>query len=121
MSNNSKHLAREDVVSVYSGQILVNNTTFTVDEFISALKDAVESRVGNLKEEKKKWFVEGLDCRVLKPGTKGWQRGKVTIALEFTPEVLEVSNVYESESNVDNSPLDDIRQLMHKDNQQNNS
>jgi len=123
MNNNFENLKSEDVVSVYNGQILITNTTFTVNEFMSALKQTVESKIGNLSEEKRKWFEEGLDCKMLKPGAKSWQRGKVKLSLEFAPEVLEVETVdsSESENSKANSPLDDIRQMMSKDTQQNNS
>ncbi len=122
MSNKFDNLKIEDVVSVYSGQILITNTTFTVNEFMSALKQAV-SKVENLSEEKKKWFEEGLECKILKPGAKSWQRGKVRLTLEFAPEVLEVETVEssESENSKSESPLDDIRQRMSKESQQNNS
>ena len=122
MNNNFENLKNEDVVSVYAGQILITNTTFTVNEFMSALKQAV-SKVENLSEEKKKWFEEGLECKILKPGAKSWERGKVRLTLEFAPEVLEVETVEssESENNKSESPLDDIRQRMSKDTQQNNS
>ena len=124
MSNKFDNLKSEDVVSVYSGQILITNTTFTVNEFMSALKQTVESKIGSLSEEKKKWFEEGLECKILKPGAKGWQRGQVRITLEFAPEVLEVIETVESselENSKSESPLDDIRQRMSKDTQQNNS
>ena len=119
MTNNFDNLKTEDVVSVYNGQILITNNTFTVNEFISALEQIFESKVGNLTEEKRKWFNEGLDCRILKPGAKGWKRGKVRITLEFAPEVLEVETVEssESENSKSESPLDDIRQRMSKDTQ----
>lgn len=123
MNDSFENLKSEDVVSVHSGEILVKNTTFTVNEFISLLKQTVESKVENLTEENRKWFEEGSDCRVLKPGAKGWQRGKVRLSLEFAPEVLEVETVEnsESENSKSESPLDDIRQRMSKDTQQNNS
>lgn len=117
MSNKFDNLKSEDVVSVYAGQILITNTTFTVNEFMSALKQTVESKIGNLTEEKRKWFEDGLDCKMLKPGAKSWQRGKVRLTLEFAPEILEVETVDSSQSENDKSesPLDDIRQRMSKD------
>ena len=123
MNNNFENLKNEDVVSVYAGQILITNTTFTVNEFMSALKQTVESKIGNLTENKEQWFRDGLDCKMLKPGAKSWERGKVRLTLEFAPEVLEVETVEssESENNKSESPLDDIRQRMSKESQQNNS
>lgn len=119
MNNNFENLKDEDVVSVYAGQILITNTTFTVNEFMSALEQAVSSRVENLKEEKINWFRDGLDCKMLKPGAKSWQRGKVRLTLEFAPEVLEVETLdsNQSENGKSESPLDDIRQRMSKETQ----
>lgn len=117
MSDNFEHLEREDVVSVYSGQILVTNRTFTVSEFIAATMQMAKKQLGELTEGKEHWFGEGLDCKILKPGAKSWQRGKVRITLEFEPEELEVPETHESsesQASIATSPLDDIRQMMPK-------
>lgn len=49
------------------------------------------------------WFSEGVDCRILKAGSSGWQKGKLKlkVTIEFIPDELEITE-YES-------PLDDIR------------
>lgn len=117
MSEKFERLEREDVVSVYSGQIFVNNRTFTVSEFIAAFMPIVKEKSAPWTEDKEKWFSEGLDCKILKPGAKRWRRGKVRISLEFEPEELEV---VEAPANSDSqaskliSPLDDIRQMMNE-------
>ncbi len=114
MTDKFQRLEREDVVSVYAGQILVNNRTFTVEEFITAL----QKPLGEMKDDKEKWFGEGLGCKVLKPGGKSWERGKVRITLEFCPEALEVAESSQNnglQSSKLTSPLDDIRQMMPKD------
>lgn len=119
MSKNFERLDRENVVSVYSSQILVNNRTFTVSEMIAALMPIVKEKSGNTwTEDKEQWFREGLDCKILKPGAKSWQRGKVRISLEFEPEELEVAEISEngeSPATKTSSPLDDIRQMMPKE------
>lgn len=119
MSNKFERLEREDVVSVYSGQILVTNRTFTVSEFITAIMQMAKKQLGELTEGKENWFAEGSDCKILKPGANKWQRGQVRISLEFCPEELEVAEAPESsnsQTSKANSPLDDIRQMMPKDN-----
>lgn len=119
MSYNFERLEREDVVSVYSAQILVKNRTFMVSELISALMTTIREKGGELTEEKEGWFKEGVDCKILKPSAKTWERGKVRITLEFCPEELEVaesSGNGGSQVSKTNSPLDDIRQNMPKDN-----
>ncbi len=119
MSKNFDRLEREDVVSVYSGQILVNNRTFTVSEIIAALMPIVKEKSGNTwAEDKEQWFREGLDCKMLKPGAKSWQRGKVRISLEFESEELEVTEISANgdlQASKVSSPLDDIRQMMPKE------
>ncbi|OKH28445.1 KGK domain-containing protein [Chroogloeocystis siderophila] len=118
MISGFNRLEREDVVSVYSSQIFVNNRTFTINEFISAMMPMIKDKSGTTwTEEKANWFGEGIDCKLLKPGAKSWQRGKVRITLEFCPEELEVKDNNESPLNSDNSPLDDIRQMMPKNGQ----
>lgn len=117
MSDTFEKLEREDVVSVYSGQILVTNRTFTVSEIIAALIPIVKEKSGNTwTEDKEQWFREGTDCKTLKPGAKTWQRGKVRISLEFEPENLVEDNLENGNvANKNNSPLDDIRQRIPKE------
>lgn len=119
MSNNFERLEREDVVSVYSAQIFVNNRTFTISEFIAAFMPIVKEKSAPWTEDKEKWFGEGIDCKTLKPGARSWRRGKVRISLEFEPEELEVTETPESsdsKASITSSPLDDIRHMMPKDN-----
>jgi hypothetical protein len=118
MNHNFENLKSEDVVSVYAGQILVTNRTFTVNELIAALMPIIKEKAANTwTEDKEQWFRDGLDCKMLKPGAKSWERGKVRLTLEFAPEVLEVAEIDESENSKSESPLDDIRQRMSKDSQ----
>ena len=117
MTNKFDGLKREDVVSVYSDEILVTNRTFTVSEFIAAMMILLKAQAG-WTEAKEMWFREGIDCKILKPGAKSWQRGKVRITLEFEPEELEVAEVTETGKSADGkviSPLDDLRQKIPKD------
>jgi len=48
-------------VSVYSGQIFVNNRTFTVSEFMGAHTNSERSAPWT---EGEAWFSEGLDCKI---------------------------------------------------------
>jgi hypothetical protein len=58
------------------------------------------------------WFSDGGDCEILRPGNQGWQKGKIRIKvrvdLEFCPN--------EAETQLIESPLDDIRQAMTEEN-----
>ena len=117
MTDNFTSLKRDDVVSVYSDQILVTNHTFTISEFIAAMLTLIKAQ-GGWTELKEMWFREGIDCKILKPGAKSWQRGKIRITLEFEPEELEVAEVTEIGKSADTkvvSPLDDLRQKMPKE------
>ena len=117
MSDNFNALKRDDVVSLYSDEILVTNRTFTISEFIAVMMTLIKAQ-GGWTELKEMWFREGIDCKILKPGAKSWQRGKVRITLEFEPEKLEVAEITESGKSADTkvvSPLDDLRQKMPKE------
>lgn len=63
------------------------------------------------------WFLDGIDCEVLKIGAKGWQKGKVKIhlqvSLEFYPDEPEIEEI--AVSNETESPLDDIRRMIKQD------
>ncbi|AFY46505.1 KGK domain protein [Nostoc sp. PCC 7524] len=54
------------------------------------------------------WFNQGIDCEILKPGSQGWQTGKlkIKVTLEFIPDQ---PNIPEPES-----PLDDLRRMMNE-------
>lgn len=51
------------------------------------------------------WLGQGISCETLKPGAKGWQKGKVKIninvTIEFIPDEPEIAEP--------ESPLDDFR------------
>jgi KGK domain len=57
-------------------------------------------------------FISGVTVSLLQPGLKGWQKGKLKICFEFTPE--ETESVVTQKITVENhhSPLDEIRQLV---------
>ncbi len=51
-------------------------------------------RLHNIPISNEEWFSDGIDCEVLKIGSKGWQKGKVKInlqvSLEFCPDEPEI-------------------------------
>lgn len=66
--------------------------------------------VGNkFYRQANRWFDEGIDCEILQPATKGWQKGKLKlkVTLEFIPD----------EPSIDEpeSPLDDLRRIMNEE------
>ncbi len=58
-----------------------------------------------------KLLENGLNCNLLQPDGKGWQKGKLTMCFQFTPEENETILTQEISAEVNNSPLDEIRQL----------
>ena len=58
-------------------------------------------------------FDDGLKCNLLQPDGKGWQKGKLKICFEFTPEEPEPAATQEKVE-THSSPLDEIRQLSNE-------
>ncbi|GET42165.1 KGK domain-containing protein [Microseira wollei] len=67
-----------------------------------------------------KWFDDGLDCEILRPGAKGWQKGRVRIkvTLEFCPDEPEIQETPSNEQPKISEPEspDDLRQLINQNN-----
>ncbi len=64
---------------------------------------------------------DGIDANVLCIGSQGWKKGKIKLRfiLDFCPDELEIEETTQSndtENNQPESPLDDIRRIMNKDN-----
>ncbi len=86
-------------------------------EFIEAIK----RRLNVGEPLRSNLFVQGVDCQVLRFGRKGWQKGKVRIkvSVEFCPDEPDVEEKPASnEITQPESPLDDLRQMINKENQQ---
>lgn len=70
-----------------------------------------------------RWFGDGIDCEILKLGSKSWKKAKVKIkvSLEFYAEEQEDSQTLGSDSleiSPPESPLDDLRQMINQENNQ---
>lgn len=64
---------------------------------------------------------DGIEASILRIGSQGWKKGKIKlkVTLEFCldePEIEEITQSNDAEINQTSSPLDDIRQMMNKDN-----
>ncbi|MBD1908400.1 hypothetical protein NDI37_03955 [Funiculus sociatus GB2-A5] len=127
------------------------NNMFKVRQIKQALQDSLKGAIANalyesLKSQQveidtgiiinhhyykanERWFVEGIDCEILKIGASGWQKGKVKIktTLEFIPDEPEVKEVLmqnEEETLMRNeleisqldSPLDELRKMINQEN-----
>jgi KGK domain len=56
-------------------------------------------------------FEDGIDCKLLQPDSKGWQKGKLTMCFQFTPEGSDSISIEEKLTETNHSSLDEIRQL----------
>mgnify|MGYP000518823907 CR=1 FL=1 len=125
MSEQFKLLGSNEVVTVENyHQIVISHSTFRVGELTEALMQDLSSFVtadyGGKQKEclEKGWFEDSINCEILRLGGKNWQKGKVRIkvTLEFCPDEPEIEEILgnnQSEINQTESPLDDIRQMMH--------
>jgi KGK domain len=87
---------------------------------LPALRNSLNGR-GGISGTDDQWCALGVSCEILKPGDKSWRKGKirVNISFEFCPDEPEVEEIIQSndaEINQTSSPLDDIRQIMNKEN-----
>lgn len=56
-------------------------------------------------------FMSGFTVSLLQPGLKGWQKGKLTMCFQFTPEEDDPISMKEDVFETTQSTLDEIRQL----------
>jgi KGK domain len=59
-------------------------------------------------------LLSGTNCSLLQADGKGWQKGKLKICFEFTPEETEPVANQEKSIEPNLSPLDEIRQLSNE-------
>lgn len=58
-----------------------------------------------------KLLEDGMDCSLLQPGSKGWQKGKLKICFEFISEENEAVVTPANSVKTTRSSLDEIRKL----------
>jgi hypothetical protein len=125
MDDGFKPLESEEVLSVEENdKILLQSLMFTGGQLISQMKSILSGYGGNRTNENlNRWLGKGVDCKTLKFGAKGWQKGKIRIrvSLEFCPDQPEVQETPASnEIAQPESPLDDLRQMINQETQQKN-
>jgi KGK domain len=59
-------------------------------------------------------FMDGASVMLLQPDGKGWQKGKLKMCLEFTPEEPDLLVPQIKPVETHSSPLDEIRQLSNE-------
>jgi KGK domain len=109
--NTTIGLLEEVLEKVYHNQSNISNSTLAkkIQEFIKNKgTNSNDREISTIKP----FFTEGVNCNLLQPDGKGWQKGKLRICFEFTPENNE--NLVMAQDNSVKTPessLDEIRQL----------
>lgn len=102
-----------------------SHSMFKLGEFMKSVKSAFETKgldelgrklsnrggVPTLREDKLLWFKDGVNCKILKPNTKGWQKGKIKLKLtvEFCPDEPEIEEISARKINPTESSLREFR------------
>jgi KGK domain len=87
---------------------------FSRDHYREKIEDFIENTdvVESKRETIMKSAENGINCSLLQPNSKGWQKGKLKICLEFIPDdEPEIPVAQEDRAELAQSPLDEIRQL----------
>jgi KGK domain len=100
MSDRFESLESGEVVSIqHETQVLSGHRTFRSGELNDAIKGLVEKAIPGWSEEKNDWFTDrGIDCEALRFGSKGWQKGRIRLSLEFCPDEPDQSALSDSSS-----------------------
>jgi hypothetical protein len=85
MANPFAPLDDDEVVFIKNGRILLDNPTFKVGELMDALAQLVSDEERDWSEDHEGWFTDGADCEVMRMNGSGWQRGRIRIRIEFSP------------------------------------
>jgi hypothetical protein len=88
MKDRFEPLESGEVISVQQDTpVLVGQRTFRVGELNEAIKKQLESAIESWSEDKSAWFSpNGIDCEALRFGASGWQKGRIRLCLEFSPD-----------------------------------
>ena len=80
----------------------------SVDKPLGAVYEVIRYSIDH--SSYKQMLSEGIDCEILEPGAKGWQKGKMR--LQVNVEVAPIPDKPEPETTEPESPLDDLRQKL---------
>ncbi len=86
---------------------------YSKDYYLDKIETFIEKNtvIEDKNESLEKIFEDGMNCSLLQPDGKGWQKGKLKICFEFIPEENEPIATQEKPIQTHSSPLDEIRQL----------
>lgn len=86
---------------------------------LASSKGVSISKINNLRPPSE-LLDNGVDCEILRIGSKGWQKGRVRLKLQVTvefcadePEVEETQIRNELEISQSESPLDELRKMIN--------
>jgi hypothetical protein len=63
----------------------------------------------NENETFREAIEDGINCNLLQPDARGWQKGKLKLCFEFIPEESEIVENKNNSIEAKHSPLDEIR------------
>jgi KGK domain len=88
MNDRFESLESGEVISVqHDTLVLSGHRTFRVGELNEAIESHLKKAIENWSEENNGWFTpQGLECEALRFGSKGWQKGRIRLCLEFCPD-----------------------------------
>ena len=88
MNDRFESLESGEVISVqHDTLVLSGHRTFRVGELNEGIASHLKQAIANWTEENNGWFTpEGLECEALRFGSKGWQKGRIRLCLEFCPD-----------------------------------
>lgn len=79
----------DDVVSIKNHEkdgFIVYYPMFKISQFWAEFKQVLASLYSDKREER--WLGKGVECEVLRLGSRSWQKGKIRLklSLEFCPD-----------------------------------
>jgi hypothetical protein len=88
MNDQFEPLEDGEVISVqHDTQVLFGHRTFRAGELNDSIESHLKAAVANWNEANNGWFgAEGIECEALRFGSKGWQKGRIRLCLEFCPD-----------------------------------
>jgi KGK domain len=94
MSDRFEPLENGEVISVqHDTQVLFGHRTFRAGELNDSIESHLKAAVDNWNDANNGWFgAEGIECEALRFGSKGWQKGRIRLCLEFCPDEPDLSS-----------------------------
>ena len=116
----SVNLAAKKILEKILKKVYYNNTENSeiakeIHTFIRSSSDKSTNAIQSFDiDDIEPFIAEGVNCNLLQPDGKGWQKGKLKLCFEFTPEEPEAIATQATPVEAQSSPLDEIRQLSNE-------